>query len=197
MHSASGASARVKHPSRSSGLNMLFIRLESCSGLYASRESLRKDKRQCLHKQCKQEEEEIYSKSGQDTDQASSEHTGVHVETGGGKPGQHNRHWNLLNCERTQRVCDDVYIVGFNVEEDTHKSYAFMLSCEKTGRKRDSSSRDGNPCGQCFIVLLYFHIKADLFPTSLYYSQFKQLPAVPLEMTHKNLCQLHWAILRA
>ena len=57
LHSASGAHTRVKHPGRSSGLIMLFIRLGSCSRRRASRESLHKDKRQCLHIQRKQEEE--------------------------------------------------------------------------------------------------------------------------------------------
>lgn len=40
---------------------MVFIRLESCSRHHASRESLHKDKRQCLHARRKQEEEEIGS----------------------------------------------------------------------------------------------------------------------------------------
>lgn len=53
-HFASGDHTWVKHRGRSSGLIMLFIRLESCSRHRASRESLHEDKRQCLQIQCKQ-----------------------------------------------------------------------------------------------------------------------------------------------
>lgn len=59
IHYATGAHTWVKHPGRSSGLIMLFIRLESWSRHHASRESLHKDKRQCLHIQCKQQEKKI------------------------------------------------------------------------------------------------------------------------------------------
>lgn len=44
-------------PQQEHCLITLVIRLESCSRHHASKESLHKDKRQCLHIHCKQEEE--------------------------------------------------------------------------------------------------------------------------------------------
>lgn len=115
--------------------------------------------------------------------------------------GKCNKHWRWSKCnsmckERVHRGCwrtsRQVERRWRHATKSACTQSLFMIFLMQESRAvRDSSSWDGNPRWQYFIVLLCFHVSADLFPASSYYCQLKQLPPVLLECTHKNLCQLH------
>lgn len=62
----------------------------------------------------------------------------------------------------------------------------------------DSSTGDGKThVGSALLSFCVSILKQTCFLHRCVTANFEQLPAVPLDMTHKNLCQLHRGILRA